>query len=224
MVRHHGGRPEACSERGAGVWEVGAAILKGLVLKNSLTLSKWGVRSVDSELTMIRNQYAQIGVDQFYRKHSHNYTNPHENIIHQHLEYWMESIDPNLPVLDLCSGSGEVTRYLQRFGYNNIIGCDPYTFDNYTNRTGCECLNYDFKHIATIGIPVKVDWMVCSFAMHLCNQSLLPMVLYQLSLCTNILLVITPTKKPIIDTFFKLCDYVEFDRVKSRLYTSDQYK
>ena len=78
----------------------------------------------------IRNMYAQMGVDNFYKEHGNEYKNPHTEIINQLLS----KVDVGDKILDLCCGSGEVTK---NFLNKDIIGCDPYTFNLYQKERRC---------------------------------------------------------------------------------------
>lgn len=172
----------------------------------------------------IRNAYSAMGVTEYYSNHARNYSNPHEPIIRHHVTHWMVGYSPDISILDLCCGSGEVTRQLQTLGYDNVIGNDPYTHELYRTNTGNPCWTMDFKHIATRGLPTKFDLVVCSFAMHLCDVSMLPSVLYQLAIQSTTLLVITPNKRPNIDQHFIMEGQLDFNRVKSRKHHSNYHK
>lgn len=169
----------------------------------------------------IRLQYASMGIDEYYKNHAREYVNPHLSIIHSHLTNHFKTGDRNQAILDLCCGGGEVTSFLSELGYNNIIGCDPFTHEVYRENTGLECLTQDFKSLAASGLDKRFDTVVCSFAMHLCPPSMLPMVLYNLSTICDKLLIITPNKKPFIrDESFIFEGEIIFERVYSRLYKS----
>lgn len=58
----------------------------------------------------VRNGYAELGVKNYYLKHSSDYTNPHEKIIHKLLKIAEENNYLGKKILDLCCGSGEVTK------------------------------------------------------------------------------------------------------------------
>ena len=118
----------------------------------------------------IRNMYAQMGVDNFYKEHGNEYKNPHTEIINQLLS----KVDVGDKILDLCCGSGEVTK---NFLNKDIIGCDPYTFNLYQKETGKPVLTFSFKDIATGALAdYQFDTIICSFAMHLCEPSMLNLV------------------------------------------------
>lgn len=169
----------------------------------------------------IRSKYVEHGVDEYYKNHAHDYQNPHEELIKDHLRHYIHGLGLTpTSILDLCCGGGEVTKYLDNIGFDNIVGCDPYTHELYENNTSKECLRLDFKNIVQDGLPKRFDLIVCSFAMHLCPQSMMDTLLYNLSVNCNKLLIISPNKKPDINSYFELIDEIEMFRVRSRLYVS----
>lgn len=54
--------------------------------------------------------------------------------------------------------------------------------------------------VAAEGLPAQHDFscIICSFALHLCNRSMLPDLVWRLSERSNTLVVISPTKFPLI--------------------------
>jgi hypothetical protein len=144
----------------------------------------------------IRSIYASIGVEVFYSS-GMAYENQHarqvEDLIRRnHLALQLES------VLDLACGNGLVTSSLQSLGYSNIIGIDPFLNTEYTKRTGCICHKLSFKDIITKGFDYNFSCIICSFALHLCDKSMLPNLLWRLSDISNKLVIISPSKFPII--------------------------
>lgn len=161
----------------------------------------------------IRNMYAKIGVEEFYKEYGNEYQNPHEKIIKEILsqEHFSGKI------LDLCCGSGEVSRNID----GEVIGCDPFTAKLYKEKTGNECLEYSFKDIATGKMrEYHFDHIICSFALHLCEESMLNQVLFELSMITKNLIIITPHKKPEIKNFWELISEKKVERVRIRKYRS----
>ena len=77
-------------------------------------------------------------------------------------------------ILDLCCGSGEITLSLPNY---NVIGLDPYTNKSYYNRTRKNSLNLTFQDIANGKLENNFDCIICSYALHLCDKSLLPLLL-----------------------------------------------
>ena len=105
----------------------------------------------------IRNMYSELGVDEFYKEYGNEYTNPHADIIKKLLT----GIDAGDYILDLCCGSGEVTRC---FPDKHIIGCDPYTHELYKKLTNREVLTFSFKDIALGALAeYSFDTVICSF-------------------------------------------------------------
>jgi len=105
---------------------------------------------------------------------------------------------------------------LIEIGIKNIKGCDPYTSDLYRKKTGKECLEYDFKDIANGKLKESFDLVICSFALHLAEKSLLPNILYYLN--TKELIILTPHKKPEINNFFELIEEQYENKVRFRRY------
>lgn len=167
----------------------------------------------------IRNQYQKLGVAGFYKENSETYENPHEPIIHSHLEQLIRSkMIKQGSILDLCCGTGQVTTFLKSKGFRDITGIDPYTNIEYQKRTNCRAYNFDFKYIAQKGLPRKYDTIICSFALHLCPESLLPQVLWSLSQSCETLILISPNKKPVINVFFEEKRIIKSQRVFSKVY------
>jgi len=144
----------------------------------------------------IRGYYESLGVDRYYAIHGSEYRNPHEQQVRTLLQQAEEEGLIGNKVLDLCCGSGEVTCALPG---HDITGVDPYTSEAYRKRTGKECLPLSFLDIAQGRLQGQWDTIVCSFALHLCPESLLPQVLWQLRQVATTLVVITPHKRPDCD-------------------------
>lgn len=168
----------------------------------------------------IRHGYQELGVNNFYEKNAMSYSNPHEKRISNILSSFLldHFHDKSIKILDLCSGSGEITRIALNNDFKHVIGSDPFTSELYIKNTSKECLTLSFKEIAIGMLNYKFDLIICSFALHLAESSMLPSILYQLSLITNKLIVITPHKKPIIKDFFSLKEEVYKDKVRLRYY------
>ena len=161
----------------------------------------------------IRNMYSELGVDEFYKEFGNEYKNPHSEIIKKLLA----DVEVGDRVLDLCCGSGEVTRC---FPEKDVIGCDPYTHKLYSKLTGREVLTYSFKDIALGALAdYSFDTVICSFALHLCEDSMLNPVLYQLASISDKLIILTPHKRPVIKSYWHLDREVIIDRVRLREYT-----
>jgi SAM-dependent methyltransferase len=169
-----------------------------------------------SSLTSIRNNYSNQTVEGYYNSNSHSYINPHYGIIKENLIKFIEDCNISfITTLDLCCGSGEISKIL----VNSVnTGCDPYLYQRYIKETNNKCYKFDFKDIANNKLIGKFDLIVCSFALHLCNKSLLPNVLYNLSCISDKLLVISPNKNPTIDKYWNLSNSIIIDRVHFKYY------
>lgn len=173
----------------------------------------------------IRNEYVKKGVDGFYRENASTYENPHEAIIHSHLIHLERNgFIKNTSLLDLCCGTGQVSNFLKKRGYRKISGCDPYTNLEYTKRTGLKAFNFDFMKISCGALKgQKYDYVICSFALHLCPISILPNVLYALSEVAEKLIVISPHKKPEINQYWEEEHRFVSERVTTRVFKNNVF-
>lgn len=165
----------------------------------------------------IRSIYSEIGVEEYYSNFSNQYFNPHEKIIQKIINQLEQNKLIGNKVLDLCCGSGEVTRYLQD---KETIGLDPFTYKIYKEKTQCRCYNYSFNDIVNGKLNEEFDTIICSFALHLCKKSLLYTLLWRLRELSNTLIVISPNKKPNCDNIsgWLLVDEFEIERIKTKVY------
>lgn len=166
----------------------------------------------------IRNKYAEMGVNQYYKTNADTYQNPHETIIQSLIEASLYTVDYGDNVLDMCCGNGLITKILNHH-VKNIYGNDPFMQKQYIEQTEKNCFNYDFTQLSQNANLPKVDTIVCSFALHLCEKSLLPNVLYNFSLIADKLIIITPNKKPEINLFWTLENETIQDKVRFRVYS-----
>lgn len=171
-------------------------------------------------MNSVREGYEKLGIDNFYLIHKNDYNNPHEKIIKELLYFAKENWDLGNNLLDLCCGSGEVSRV---FIDKNIEGIDPYTSELYKNLTKKNCKTLSFKDIVENGIDSKYDTIICSFAMHLCEESMLPMLLWRLGEVSNNLLILTPHKRPECDGIYgwKKVESIKKEKVNMILYKKD---
>lgn len=174
------------------------------------------------ETVGIRHQYKEHGVEGYYSQFGDDYRNPHEPIIREVIleavRYWKLNITR---VLDLACGSGEVTLVLRQLGSQQIDGVDPHTGEAYLARTGQQAEAISFEQIAAGALAGRqYSLIVCSFAMHLIDESWLPSLLAQLGLISDSLLILTPHKRPAIKAAWgwKLEDEFVSERVRARLY------
>ncbi|OJJ17884.1 hypothetical protein BKI52_28925 [marine bacterium AO1-C] len=151
----------------------------------------------------IREQYVTQGVDAYYQEHGNTYENPHFSQIAALLENNQSRID-YAKTLDFCAGGGEVTQVLQKLGYTEVVGCDPYTHELYTKNTQLACLSFNFQEVIQGKLNEAFDSqqftsIVCSFAMHLCPEKQLYPLVYNLFQLTDQLVIITPHKRPVLE-------------------------
>lgn len=170
----------------------------------------------------IRSEYASRGVRGFYSESGAGYRNPHEPQVRRCIKVAVEKWSPDLKhVLDLAAGSGEATLALRELGARQIDGIDPYTADAYAARTGAAAERFSFEDVAAGALAGRsYSLVVCSFALHLCEPSRLPVVAQQLSLVGDALLILTPHKRPLIQPNWGWHLRVEMvvERVRARMY------
>lgn len=169
----------------------------------------------------VRAGYEKLGVEGYYKNHNEDYSNPHFNIINALLSDYIKHNNIGDNVLDLCCGSGEITSILNSVGDYHIDGLDPYTAPAYKKNTGKECLMYDFKDIVNGALENRrYNTIICSFAMHLCEQSMLNSLLYQLSTISENLIILTPHKRPEITQWWKEVYREKNNKVTIKVYKS----
>jgi hypothetical protein len=174
--------------------------------------------------TSIRTEYEKHGVERFYRESGASYRNPHEPELRRVLDIVVREWKLDLSkVLDLAAGSGEVTVALREIGVGEIEGVDPFTFVAYESRTGVRAGRETFEDIAA-GAFAGRDYslIVCSFAMHLVEESRLAGLAKQLSQIGSKLLILTPHKRPVLrpDWGWELENERVKHRVRARIYRS----
>lgn len=163
-----------------------------------MTLIKLKINSEEiTNVKSIRLMYENFGVEEYYSTNLH-YKNPHEPQVIELIKKYHLTL-PLECVLDLSCGNGLITNTLQILGYKKIIGLDPFLDKEYTFRTGCLSYKMSFKDIVNNGLTnEKFSCIICSFALHLCPKSMLPDLFWRLSEISNTLVVISPSKFPII--------------------------
>ena len=178
-------------------------------------------RRTPGGMVSVRKAYEDLGAETYYREQGENYRNPHEPVLvsclHDAVSKWELNLDH---VLDLACGSGEVTLALQKNGAN-ITGNDPFTFAAFEKRTGKPALRFTFRDIAGGALHgEKYTLIVCSFALHLAEASVLPVLCQQLAAISDTLVVLTPHKRPDLKTAWgwELQDEFLHERVRTRLY------
>ena len=177
-----------------------------------------------SDEPSIRAEYQSRGVGGFYAESGADYRNPHEPQVRRCIRLAVEKWRPDLSrVLDLAAGSGEATLVLRELGAGNVDGVDPFTSEAYHRRTGRLAEKLTFADVAAGALAGRrYTLMVCSYALHLCEPSRLPAVAQQLSLVGEVLLILTPHKRPVIKPqwgWYLVGEEVS-ERVRGRLYRS----
>lgn len=139
----------------------------------------------------IRDIYSETGVETLYK--SGNYINPHlDRINHLLLSFKRDKIIENKTILDLSCGNGEVSEIF--INDNEVSGSDPFTHSFYRDRLNLECFDYSFEDIAYKEIAFKkYDYIICSYALHLCSKEALNLLLYKLSNYTKDFIIISPS-------------------------------
>lgn len=174
----------------------------------------------------IRPLYDKHGAAGYYERFGANYRNPHEPIVRALIEQAVKSdklLLPGDPILDLACGSGEATLALRELGFSEVAGTDPYTGIAYLERTGKRAEAHSFEDIATGALEGRrYSLIVCSFALHLAQASLLPALCWQLALVSERLWILTPHKRPVLrqEWGWELSTESLVSRVRLRTYTS----
>src|SRR5690606_23918166 len=100
---------------------------------------------------------------------------------------------PGKTYLDLGCGDGVASLAIIQQG-GIVTGCDPFLAKEYKKNTGRNCLTLSFEEISQGKLQEPFDSVVCSYSLHLLPESFLPNFLYQLSLITKELIILTPHK------------------------------
>lgn len=172
----------------------------------------------------IRSEYESHGVEQFYARSGAAYRNPHEPVLRRLLKTvasdWILDLSH---ILDLAAGSGEVTLILADLGAGTIEACDPFTQAAYFARTGRAPQSWSFDDIAAgVLADRRYSLVVCSFALHLCEETRLAGVAFALAMVSPALLILTPHKRPVLraEWGWALERETVIERVRGRLYRS----
>jgi len=150
----------------------------------------------------IYHEYKALGVDSYYKQKSETYYNPHYTTIEYiYTTYITHLINNNDIILDIACGDGLISRLINK--HNNtqhttiiVEGTDPYFNNKYVT------YKYSFEDIAKGNIPLLNNYynvVICCYAFHLLNTSWYYMFLEHLAQITNIFIIITPSKKIIIN-------------------------
>lgn len=145
----------------------------------------------------IRHRYESQGVDGYYRRHGSEYRNPHEEEVREALRGCLGRLDLT-SVLDLGAGSGEMSLELLPLA-KELLACDPYTGAAYRERVGRACEPWSFKDLAKgcLG-DRRFSLIVACYVLHLCPESLLPTLCWELGQHSTQLLVLSPHKRPVL--------------------------
>lgn len=167
----------------------------------------------------IRKEYENLGVKDFYKQKGLVYKNPHIQSLQQGFKLFLTMI-PNYifsKVLDYGCGSGEISQVLKP--YCSVEGADPYTKENYEKNTGLKCYPYSFEEVDKLN---SYSTVVFSYCLHLLEQSKLPDFLYKLSLKSEYMIIISPHKKPEINSpFWRLEKEIVIERIRYRLFKKE---
>jgi len=195
------------------------------IIFNNLTKDK--SRFFESFNESIRGEYELYGVDDFYKIIGNNYKNPHFEDIKKCLQIIDDkNIVDFTSVLDLGSGLGEVTKILYDIGYKNVIGCDPYLYKEYEENTGNRCLKYSFVDISNGYIDnLNFNTIISSYSLHLSNPSIIPNLMWVLSLTSQYLIILSPNNKPYIkeNNGWVMIDEFKIGKCKSRIFKSSNF-
>ncbi|MCH2044001.1 MAG: hypothetical protein MK212_07630 [Saprospiraceae bacterium] len=148
----------------------------------------------------IRKLYERLGVDRFYQDYGDQYTNPHEAQVKQLVLQNQERLDYS-SVLDFCAGGGEVSQILLNLGYVDFKASDPYTYRLYEQKLGKKCEKWSFDQVLRGQMSGEYSCIICSFAMHLCDENKLYNLCVQLFQHTASLVILTPHKRPVLENF-----------------------
>jgi len=172
----------------------------------------------------IRAEYETHGPAEYYRRHGASYRNPHEvqvrSTLHAAVGAWSLDLEH---VLDLACGSGEATLALWEAGAARVDGVDPYTATAYQERTGQAAETLSFEAVAAGALEGRrYSLIVCSYALHLLDESRLPQTAYQMGRVAPALLVLTPHKRPQLREAWgwRLMGEQVVERVRARYYNS----
>ncbi|WMX13070.1 MULTISPECIES: hypothetical protein [unclassified Aureispira] len=146
----------------------------------------------------IRKLYEQLGVDKYYKDYGHQYQNPHNQQIETLIINNEDKLDYST-VLDFCAGGGEVSWILKEMGYSNMTGSDPYTHQLYEKNLKQKCYRWSFDDVIKGKLEGNYSSIICSFAMHLCEEQKLYPLTIQLFQHSKSLIILSPHKRPVLE-------------------------
>lgn len=155
----------------------------------------------------VYDEYKSHGVEEYYKKFSSSYYNPHEQKIINILQNTITNHISNCKnILDFACGEGLISRYVKHnFPFVKIKGCDPYFKNNYTH------YNFSFDDVICGKLGDTFDVVICCYAYHLLSLSKRYDFLTMLSQITTKFIIITPNKK--IEINHELWNIVEQKRI-----------
>jgi hypothetical protein len=174
-------------------------------------------------ISAIRTEYEDMGVEDFYKKKGDEYYNPHLQYIKESIKKIVyDNIIDLSKVLDLATGTGEVTNILNELGFYNIEATDPYLYKEYEDNTGYKCMKYSFQDIQQGKLrDKKYSSIICSYGLHLANKSILHDLFWELSMISEYLVIISPNKRPdVSNDSWVLDNEFTIGKSKIRIYTS----
>lgn len=158
----------------------------------------------------IYNQYQKYGVEEYYKQHSSEYFNPHQEKIRSlYKKYIHNHIPRNGIILDIACGDGLIEKIIKCTNPTVFVeGTDPF-FDN----KYCK-YKFSFEDIALGKLEKYYEIVTCCYAFHLINDNWKYDFLSQLSRMTKKFIIITPSKKIIINNpIWKITNYIREDKV-----------
>ncbi len=154
---------------------------------------------MDKSDKAIRQQYAELGVEQYYTQFANGYENPHLPYITALLAQNRARIDFSR-AFDFCCGGGEVTQALLHMNYQTAGASDPFTATLFEKNIGLPCEKWSFEDVIKGKFVGVYSAIVCSFAMHLCPEKQLFTLATTLLRHAPQLVIITPHKRPALET------------------------
>lgn len=158
----------------------------------------------------IRKLYEQLGVEKYYKDYGDQYQNPHSQQIEELIIANKGRLDYE-SVLDFCAGGGEISWILKELGYSNFTGSDPYTYQLYKKNLAQQCYRWSFEDVIKGKLEGNYSSIICSFAMHLCEEQKLYPLVVQLFQHSKSLVILTPHKRPELETMNGVeLDFVDY--------------
>jgi hypothetical protein len=139
----------------------------------------------------IYDEYQKYGVEDYYKKFSKTYSNPHEERIRNvYLEHIAPLINTDDTILDIATGNGLMCKLVNSYSNNyNIQGTDPYFNNKYCN------MYLSFADIAKGMLNKEYDIAICCYAYHLMDESWRYDFLSNLALSVKKFIIVSPSKK-----------------------------